>query len=133
MKSSLLMIASALFMGLLGLCATFIAHELLLAMGLAPEPFVVVTIQITGALYLGFAMQNWMAKGVLIGGIYSRPLALGNFLHFTVAAITLIKALPALNTLPFIGLTACYTVLAAWFGLVLFTHPDSVAKKKGAN
>lgn len=127
------MIISSLFMGVLGLCATFISHEVLAAIGIAPEPFVVATMQIAGALYLGFAMQNWMAKGVLIGGIYSRPLAIGNFLHFAVAAITLVKVLPALNMLPVIGVTVCYAILAAWFALVLFTHPQRVDTKHRAN
>jgi hypothetical protein len=64
-----------------------------------------------------------MARGVLIGGIYARPLALGNFLHFFVVAVTLIKVLFELRLPLIVGLTISYTVLAAWFGLVLFTHP----------
>jgi hypothetical protein len=80
-------------------------------------------VQTCGALYLGFAVLNWMARGVLIGGIYSRPLALGNFLHFVVVTVTLVKVLFELRLPLIIGLTVAYAVFAAWFGLVLFMHP----------
>src|SRR5204862_7388254 len=33
------------------------------------------------ALYLGFAVLNWMGCVVLFGGIYGRPVALGNLCH----------------------------------------------------
>ena len=32
-----------------------------------------------------------MAKESLIGGIYNRPIAIGNFMHFAVGAMALIK------------------------------------------
>jgi hypothetical protein len=81
-------------------------------------------IQIAGALYLGFAILNWMAKGALIGGIYSRPLALGNFLHFAVSAIILLKALlGGFKPIEIIVGATVYSLFAVWFGLVTFTHP----------
>jgi hypothetical protein len=112
-------------MGALGLGMSFLPQELLGALG-APgaSGAMVVIAQVIGALYLGFAMLNWMARGNPIGGIYSRPIAMGNFLHFTVAAIALAKALLAGASGPArIGLTAMYVILAVWFGAVLFTSP----------
>ncbi|MEP6703464.1 MAG: hypothetical protein ABJB34_01540 [Acidobacteriota bacterium] len=50
-----------------------------------------VFIQITGALYLGFAVMNWMAKTVFVGGIFARPLAIGYFSHFIIGALALLK------------------------------------------
>ncbi len=44
-----------------------------------------------GALYYGFAMVNWMSKGIRIGGIYNRPLAIGNFAYFAISSVTIIK------------------------------------------
>ena len=46
---------------------------------------------IFGALYLGFSIQNWTAKASLIGGIYNKPILIGNLLHFFTASMTLIK------------------------------------------
>jgi hypothetical protein len=78
-----------------------------------------------GALYLGFAILNWMARSVMIGGIYARPIALGNFLHFAVLTTAAWKGIAAGAVASRVLLAACcaYTVFAVWFGLVLFTHP----------
>ena len=124
MNTKYLMIASSIFMGLLGLSATFLPNEILNYVGLNPTILPTLLIQITGALYLGFALMNWMAKTILIGGIYSKPLCVGNFLHFTVAGLALIKGAfhnPGLN---YILISAiAYSIFAILFGVVLFTSP----------
>jgi hypothetical protein len=126
MKTSMLMIASALFMAVLGLGASFLPREILSAWGARPEASGVLTLQITGALYLGFASLNWAARGNVIGGIYSRPVALGNFLHFAVVSIVLGKALIAGQNVPLLIVAATiYAAFAVWFGYILFTHPAS--------
>jgi hypothetical protein len=124
MNTKLLMSLSALFMAGLGVAASFLPQEIAAHFGGRPDAHVVLLFQIGGALYLGFAVLNWMAKGVLIGGIYSRPVVLGNFLHFAVVAIILLKTLAGgfRPTEIIIG-AAIYSLFGAWFGLVLFTHP----------
>ena len=117
------MTLSAFFMGALGLGASFLSHEILGLFDLPSSTEFVVVVQIAGALYLGFAFMNWMARGILIGGIYSRPLALGNFLQFGVIAITLVKAVSLTDPLPLIFGTAIYAIFTSWFGIVLFMSP----------
>ncbi len=92
--------------------------------GTAPDNATVLLLQMAGAVYLGFAMLNWMARGILIGGIYARPVALGNFLHFVMVAITLIKAAIAFAVVPLAISAAVFSVFAIWFGLVLFKPPQ---------
>ena len=117
------MTASALFMATLGLIASFLPQETLSAAGVPVAPLAVAGVEVAGALYLGFAILNWAARGVLIGGIYGRPVAMGNFLHFAVAATVLIKrAIGAPDPVVWGG-AAIYAVFAVWFGAVLFTHP----------
>lgn len=123
MQTRILMTASALFMVVLGATASFLPEEILRYTGTVPAALINSVVQAAGALYLGFAALNWMARGLLIGGIYGRPLALGNFLHFVVVAITLVRVLLELQLPIVIALTVIYAVFAAWFGLVLFTHP----------
>ena len=79
----------------------------------------------SGALYLGFAMLNWMAKDNLIGGIYSRPVAIGNFAHYFILAATLFRLVFA-GPLPAIlwAVAIVYGIFASWFGWVLFTSPQ---------
>jgi hypothetical protein len=129
MNTKILMSVSALFMAVLGLGALFLPQELLARSGGRPDALVVLLIQVAGALYLGFALLNWTARSNLIGGIYSRPVAIGNFMHFAVAAITLLKAvMGGLRAGELLVVSAIYSVLAVWFGLVVFTH--SIPEKK---
>lgn len=123
MNTRVLMAASAAAMFAVGATATFLPQEILSAAGATVNTESVLIVQIGAALYLGFGFMNWMARGVLIGGIYSRPLALGNFLHFAIVAMALVKAMPAIGGLPIIAVTIVYVLFAAWFGRILFTSP----------
>ncbi|MBI1343550.1 MAG: hypothetical protein GC171_11505 [Terrimonas sp.] len=124
LHTSILMIASAAVLGLAGLSALFYPKEILLASGLPVKALPVLFVQIAGALYLGFAMMNWMAKSVLIGGIYARPLGMGNFFHFMIGGISLIKVSishPAWSAAWVAA--AFYSIFALLFGWVLFGIP----------
>lgn len=124
MHTNLIMSASALWLLLAGALLTFLPQELLAALGAAPEPRLVALIQVCGAAYLGFAMLNWSARRNLIGGIYSRPVAIGNFLHFVAAALAIIKVAPATDwhwTL--VAASAVYGLFAIAFGIVVFRPP----------
>jgi len=124
MRTKTVMVASAVVMMVLGLGTTFAPQELLGAWGVAPLPVTVLVVQVAGALYFGFAIMNWMAKDVLIGGIYSRPLALGNFAHFFVMAGALVKALIAgHHEAPVWAGAVVYVVFAWLFGQVVFGDP----------
>lgn len=118
------MISSAAVLGLSGLFLQFMPHEMLTLSGTPATGLNPLLLQMIGSLYLGFAMMNWMAKTVLIGGIYARPLAMGNFVHFMVGGLGLLKfTLLMPNSVFLWGLTAIYAVLAASFGFVFFTNP----------
>ena len=125
MNTKLLMIASAVFMGLIGIVLSFMPNEVLENIEQVPNPTLTLTLQMTGALYFGFAVTNWMAKTVLIGGIYSRPLSIGNFSHFLIAGLALIKSLinSNISSIYILILTIIYILFAILFGYVLFTHP----------
>jgi len=127
------MLASAALMAACGIALQFAPHEILRYFGADASGIFPLFLQIIGALYLGFAMLNYMAKGVLIGGIYSRPLATGNLAHFLVGALALIKyAASAQNATPVWIAAAVYTIFAVLFAVTMFTHPlkekDAAAK-----
>ena len=124
MNTRLLMSLSAVFLGLVGGAATFMPQELAAHHGAPANSQLVLVFQIAGAAYLGFAILNWMAREVLIGGIYSRPVALGNFLHFSVVAMTLLRLMAGgVWSHPTVMAAVIYLGFAAWFGTALFTHP----------
>jgi len=125
MNTKLLMTASSVFMGLIGIALTFMPDEVLKVLEQVPNGTLTLSLQMTGALYFGFAMTNWMAKTVLIGGIYARPLSIGNFSHFLIAGLALVKTSINSNTssIYIFTLTIIYMVFAILFGYVTFTHP----------
>lgn len=131
MNTKLLMATSAIFMGLMGIALSFMPNEILKTIDQIPNITLTLVLQLTGALYFGLAMINWFAKTVLIGGIYSKPLSIGNFAHFFIAGLALIKY--SLNSDKpsgyIITLTIIYTIFAVLFGYISFTNP----LKKQAN
>jgi len=115
--------ASALMLAAIGLAATFLPQEILAGAAAPSVPATVVIVQIVGAAYLGFAFLNWMAQGNAIGGIYSRPVAIGNFGHFLIGALALLKSgVAAQHSLPMLAGSAVYVVFAALFGYLAFGH-----------
>ena len=121
LNPTLLMSGSAVFTGLLGVGASLFPQPLLRLLGGTPESGSVLLMSIAGTLYLGFAVLNWTARNKPIGGIYSRPVALGNFVHFFAVSITLAKALgEASNPVVLAIGTAIYALFAGGFGYLLF-------------
>lgn len=115
MNTKLLMIASAFLLGLVGITLSFLPQEVAKYFFL-PEGSSIV-LQLCGALYLGFGILNWMAKGNLIGGIYSKPVAVANFGHFLLAGIALLKYNH--TGISYIGIAAViYLMFALFFGYI---------------
>ncbi|MFA6249787.1 MAG: hypothetical protein WC615_22830, partial [Mucilaginibacter sp.] len=94
--------------------------------GIGSNKYFALVIQILGGLYFGFAMINWMAKGTLIGGIYNRPLVIGNLAHFFIGGIALVKVVLADANMPMViwVLAAIYSLFAIVFALLFNRHPN---------
>ncbi len=121
------MTLSALVMGVLGLILLFLPQEAATYWGQQQAPNVLV--QLLGALYISFALVNWTAKKNLIGGIYSRPLSVGNFTHFLIGSLVLVKSvIEGLASPVVIGSLLIYGLLSSLFGSVFFTHPTGRGK-----
>ena len=132
MNTKLLMTASAVIMGALGIIASFMPVEILKALGQDSNSTLILLIQITGALYFGFGLMNWMAKSSLIGGIYSKALSMGNFAHFGIAGIALVKAVinKSIASNYILILAIIYLAFAIAFGIVAFTNPKAITNPK---
>jgi hypothetical protein len=124
MNTKLIMTASAVFTAIIGLGCSFLPKELLNYAGITELQLFPLIIQVLGSLYLGFAILNWMAKGNLIGGIYSKPVALGNFMHYFVGGMALIKYFINHQDMPMVLVPAViYVLFALLFGKVAFGSP----------
>jgi hypothetical protein len=124
MNTRYLMIASALVMAVIGLSLTFAPQEIMRMLGGEAAGWPLIVLQLCGALYCGFALLNWNAKVVILGGIYGQPIVVGNLVHFTMGALALMKLLIAHSSEPALwSLAIIYALFAALFGYVMYTHP----------
>ena len=130
MNTKILMISSCILLGISGVILTFIPDETISILSISPNPISTLLLQLLGALYLGFAILNWMAKGALIGGIYNKPIAIGNFMHFGVGALALSKIISKIQVHSefVISLTIVYAIFAILFAYVFRTNPSKIKK-----
>ena len=132
MNTKLLMASSSLVMGVLGISFSFLPQELLSYVEVSSNGIAPLFLQVAGALYIAFAMINWMTRTAVIGGIYNRPIAMCNFLHFSIGALALVKGLRAVPiSAVLLVASIVYSLFAILFAIVLFRHPikDDNAKR----
>jgi hypothetical protein len=121
MNTKILMTASSLVLAVAGVFALFVPELILSMLGASGTEQLSTTVQMTGALYFGFALMNWTAKDSAIGGIYARPVSMGNYGHFFVGALLLIKAqLSGDFNLPVFLVSVVYVVFAILFYWLVF-------------
>ena len=96
MSTKPLLVGAALFQGLYGVALLFLPDELLglFALDSLPSPSGVrgaLFAQQFGTALLGLAAVNWIARASAVGGIYGRPLVLGNLTFFMTNALLLVR------------------------------------------
>jgi hypothetical protein len=121
MNTKLLMTASSLVLGLAGIFALF-APDVLLRMLSVPMAIPLsVLIQLMGALYFSIALMNWTAKDSIIGGIYARPISLGNFAHFFSGTLLLANYVVSKGfNAPILWMLVVYVIFAILFYWLVF-------------
>ncbi len=131
MNTKIVMIVSTIFLGILGISLSFFSEEIVMYLNVDSNTTNILFLQMLSALYLGFAIMNWMAKDTRIGGIYNRPIAIGNFMHFGVGALALIKMVSnaEFNKEIIIVLTFLYSIFAICFAIIFRTNPKIDSKK----
>ena len=113
---------SAIVMGLTGIILTFFPQEIAGFFKMADAN--IILLQVLGGLYFGFAMLNWAAKANLTGGIYSRPVTIGNLAHFVIVGLALLKFGSRNTSNIYVWIAVIlYLIFAILFGIVFFTSP----------
>jgi hypothetical protein len=132
MNTKIVMTSSALFYAIIGIILSFLPNEIADYLNVGYNIITILFLNIMSALYLGFGVLNWMAKGTLIGGIYNKPIAIGNLMHFGVGAIALVKVVSNIQTHSeiVISLTVVYVIFAILFVYIFRTNPTKTEKKK---
>ncbi len=132
MNTKILMTASALLLGIMGVVLLFLSDVVIIFLNITLNVETNLFMQILGSLYLGFGAINWMSKSALMGGIYNRPISIGNFMHFGASAIALLKIVfgNQVHAEVIIPLAIIYTIFAVSFAYVFMTNPGSVGNEK---
>ena len=129
MNTKLLLIASSAYLGIAGLGMTFLPEEISAYLNGGINQTSILFLQILGSLYLGFALLNWMTKNNLIGGIYSKPLVIGNLAHFFMSSFALLKIVGQYAGKEFsiiLAITIIYVVFTLGFGYIFMTNPGKI-------
>ena len=126
-NTKLLMTISSVLLGITGLALSFLPKEIAGILGIHESAIII--LQVLGAGYFGFGIMNWMAKANLIGGIYSKPVAAGNFSHFLMGGLALGKvAMRDTGKGYLLMAAAVYLAFGLLFGFVFFNNPVLVNK-----
>ena len=91
MPTKLLLIGAALFQGLYGVAMLFLPDVLLGWFAAGADVRAAFFAQQFGTALLGLAALNWIGRASPVGGIYGRPLVVGNTTFFTANAFLLLR------------------------------------------
>jgi len=130
MNTKVVMTSSAILLAGIGILFSFLPNEVMEYLNVESNTITILFLNLLSALYLGFGLLNWMAKGTLIGGIYNKPIAIGNLMHFGVGAIALVKVASSIQAHSeiIISLTIVYVIFVILFAYVFLTNPIKTEK-----
>jgi len=121
LNAKILMTSSSIVLAMAGVAGLFVPDVVLTAFNTKVTTELSMLVQLLGALYFGFALMNWTAKDSAIGGIYARPVSLGNFGHFFAGSMLLIRyQLSAAFNPIMTALLVIYLILAGLFYWLVF-------------
>ncbi len=112
---------TALVLGASALALIFAPELALARFAIEPTPAAIPLAELYGAALFGLALTSWIARTMLLGGIYGKAIVTGGFGHSLVGALALVHALRASSDNPFLwGAFALYALLALAFGTLMF-------------
>lgn len=116
----LVMTASAALLTGIGAVLTFASREAAVGLDFS-APAAEISLEMLGALCLGTGMTNWMSRRNLLGGIYGRPLGVGNMVHFVVGSFAL-QRVAGTGSMPQVAwpLFVIYLLFALSFAWIVF-------------
>lgn len=117
------MITSGVLNGILGIVLTFLPQEIGSWLGLNSTTGAgVLAFQLLGGALFGFGMINYMGRNAILGGIYGKPILLGNLAFHFIAALELIRYMFDVQQFGVLLVIAIlYTFLTAAFIRMNFT------------
>jgi hypothetical protein len=118
--------ATAIVLGLAALALIFAPELVLAQFAIEPSPAALPLAQLYGAALFGLALTSWIARTMLLGGIYGKAVVAGGFGHTLVGVFALVHAVRASSDNKFLWVAcAIYALLALAFGKLMFGRGPS--------
>ncbi len=118
MNTKLIMNVSSFFLGIFGLAFLFAPEETINLLNIKIDQSYV--IQLMGSAFIALGIINWMARSIVLGGIYGRAIIVGNLLNYLTGSFVLIKNASNLISIVLLCIYLIFTIL---FGFLLFSDP----------
>ncbi len=113
--------ATALVLGAAAITLIFAPELVLARFAIDPPAAAIPLAQLYGAALFGLALTSWIARTMLLGGIYGKAVVSGGFAHALVGAFVLLHAMRASGYNPLLwAACALYLALAIAFGTLMF-------------
>jgi hypothetical protein len=113
--------ATAIVLGAAAIALIFAPELMLARFAIEPGVAVIPLAQLYGAALFGLAITSWIARTMLLGGIYGKAVVAGGFGHALVGVFALLHAVRASSGNSFLWVAcAIYAMLAIAFGTLMF-------------
>jgi len=111
----------ALVLGTAALVLIFAPELIITRLAIETTAGALLLAQLYGGALFGIAMTTWLARTMLLGGIYGGSIVVGGFAHGLVGAFALAHELRSPITNGFVWAAfIAYAVLAIWFAWLMF-------------
>jgi hypothetical protein len=119
------LISSALINGILGILITFLPQETGQFIGTTEMNSAdLALMQVLGSALIGIAIINFMSRGLTVGGIYGKPIQLGNLIFHLASGLGLLKFVFNTESWLLFGIPALlYLLLTSGFIKLNFSSP----------
>jgi len=123
--SKTILISSALLNGILGILITFLPQETGQFIGTTEMNSAdLALMQVLGSALIGIAIINFMSRGLTVGGIYGKPIQLGNLVFHLATGLGLLKFVFTSESWIIFGIPALlYLLITAGFIKLNFSSP----------
>lgn len=81
--------------------------------------------QLVGAGLIGFAVVNWVGRGLVLGGVYGRALVAGNQAFAFIGALVLVRPVLADPSVPAATLLSVLAFGAILYSVLLYSSPKA--------
>lgn len=115
-------------LGLLGIALIFAPDNI--AGVLSLDSSAALPLTMWGSAMFGLGLLNWNGRNAIYGGIYGRPILLGNLAHAFAGFMALIGVATLDGPWPILAVTVFYGLYAAGYARIMFSPPYKSASNE---